>query len=46
VTDEEILAMSQNEPDLGRVSQQLIQAAKRSGGHDNITAILLQMNDA
>lgn len=46
VTDKEMLAVSQNEPDLGRVSQQLIEFAKRAGGHDNITAILVQMDGA
>ncbi len=46
VSDEELLAISRNEPDLGRASQLLIEAAKRAGGHDNITAILVQMDGA
>ncbi|GAB4433527.1 MAG: hypothetical protein Kow0031_15150 [Anaerolineae bacterium] len=46
VTDEELLTISQNEPDLARACQQLVEAAKRAGGHDNITAILIQMDGA
>jgi serine/threonine protein phosphatase PrpC len=46
VTDEEILRMSQQESDPARVSQRLVRAAKKAGGHDNITAVLIQADNA
>lgn len=44
ITDEEILAISQSQPDPAAACKALIEAAKRAGGHDNITAIIVQMD--
>lgn len=44
VTDEALLQINQNEADPARATRQMIEAAKQAGGHDNITAILIQMN--
>ncbi len=44
LTDEEILAISRNYPELAAACKALIEAAKMAGGHDNITAIMVQMN--
>jgi len=44
ITDEQLLQISQNHADLGRASQIMIEAAKQAGGHDNITAVLVEMN--
>ena len=46
ITDEQILIISQNQPDLARTCQLLIESAKQAGGHDNITAVLVQMNSS
>jgi protein phosphatase len=43
VTDEKLLAISRHEPDPARATQTMILAAKQGGGHDNITAIIVQM---
>lgn len=44
ITDEELLRISQSEPDPARAARQMVSAAREAGGHDNITAILVQMN--
>jgi protein phosphatase len=44
ITDEEILAISHSQPDPAAACKALIEAAKRAGGHDNITAIIVQMD--
>jgi serine/threonine protein phosphatase PrpC len=44
ITDEEILAISRSQPDPAAACTALIEAAKRAGGHDNITAIIVQMD--
>lgn len=44
ITDEEILEISRSQPDPAAACQTLIEAAKRAGGHDNITAIIVQMD--
>jgi serine/threonine protein phosphatase PrpC len=44
ITDEEILAISRSQPDPAAACKALIEAAKRAGGHDNITAIIVQMD--
>ncbi len=44
VTDEELLSISQSEPDPALAARQMVSAAREAGGHDNITAILVQMN--
>jgi serine/threonine protein phosphatase PrpC len=44
LTDNEILAISRNEPEPAGACKALIEAAKRAGGHDNITAIIVQMD--
>ncbi|RMF05562.1 MAG: Stp1/IreP family PP2C-type Ser/Thr phosphatase [Chloroflexi bacterium] len=44
VPDEALLQISQSEPDPADACRQMVQAAKLAGGHDNITAIVIQMN--
>lgn len=44
VSDEELLAISQQQPDPARAIQMMVEAAKQAGGQDNITAIIVQMN--
>lgn len=44
LTDDEILAISRSQPDPAAACRSLIEAAKRAGGHDNITAIIVQMD--
>lgn len=44
VSDEEMLAISQNYSDPAKAGQMMVEAAKQAGGLDNITAILIQMN--
>ncbi|MBE7556974.1 MAG: Stp1/IreP family PP2C-type Ser/Thr phosphatase [Anaerolineales bacterium] len=44
ITDEEILTISRSQPDPAAACKALIEAAKRAGGHDNITAIIVQMD--
>jgi protein phosphatase len=44
LTDEEILTISRNYPEPAAACKALIEAAKMAGGHDNITAIMVQMN--
>jgi protein phosphatase len=46
LTDDEILQISRSQPDPAAACKGLIEAAKRAGGHDNITAIIVQMNGA
>lgn len=43
LTDEEILAVSRSQPDPAAACKALIEAAKRAGGYDNITAVIVQM---
>lgn len=43
ITDDEILAISRSQSDPAAACRFLIEAAKRAGGHDNITAIIVQM---
>ncbi|RME78524.1 MAG: Stp1/IreP family PP2C-type Ser/Thr phosphatase, partial [Chloroflexi bacterium] len=43
VTDEEILTISQNQPDPAKACQSLVRAAKSAGGSDNITVIIVQV---
>jgi protein phosphatase len=45
LTDPEILLISQQNPDPAAACKALIEAAKMAGGHDNITAVIVQMND-
>jgi protein phosphatase len=44
LTDEEIQVISRNRPDPASACKSLIEAAKMAGGHDNITAIIVQMD--
>jgi serine/threonine protein phosphatase PrpC len=44
VSDEELLKISHQQPDPARAIQMMVEAAKQAGGHDNITAIIIQMN--
>ncbi|MBI1880225.1 MAG: Stp1/IreP family PP2C-type Ser/Thr phosphatase [Chloroflexi bacterium] len=44
ITDEEIFQISHSQPDPAAACRTLIEAAKRAGGHDNITAIIVQMD--
>lgn len=44
LTDDEILALSRSQPDPAAACRALIEAAKRAGGHDNITVIIVQMD--
>ena len=43
VSDEKLLAISQHETDPVKATKTMVLAAKQSGGHDNITAIVVQM---
>ena len=45
VPDELILYISRNETDLGVVAQLLVEAAKQAGGDDNITVVMIQLNE-
>ena len=44
ITDEQILRINQAQPVAADACQALIRAAKEAGGHDNITAIIVQMS--
>lgn len=44
VTDDDLLAISQNQPAPDRACRAMIEAAKLAGGSDNITCIIVQMN--
>jgi serine/threonine protein phosphatase PrpC len=44
VTDEELLKISRQYPDLAATIYTMVETAKQAGGHDNITAIMIQMN--
>jgi len=44
VSDEELYRISQHEADPAKASQLMVEAAKQAGGHDNITAIIVQMS--
>jgi protein phosphatase len=44
VSDEELLHISKHQPDPVKADQIMVEAAKQAGGHDNITAIVVQMN--
>jgi protein phosphatase len=45
VTDENLLSISQNQPEPARACQVMVEAAKAAGGTDNITAIIVQMDE-
>jgi PPM family protein phosphatase len=44
ITDEEILDLNRRYPDPATACQMMIEAAKRAGGYDNITAIVVQLD--
>lgn len=44
VTDEHLQKISHSQTDLTKANQLMVEAAKQAGGHDNITAVLVQMN--
>ena len=44
VTDEDLLKISQDHANPSTVVQMMIDAAKHAGGHDNITAVMVQMD--
>jgi protein phosphatase len=44
ITDEEILQLSQANPDPAAACKALVEAAKMAGGHDNITALIVEMD--
>jgi len=44
VADEDLLRISRHEFNPAKAGQVMIEAAKQAGGHDNITAILVQMD--
>lgn len=44
LTDEEIQVISRNRPEPASACKSLIEAAKMAGGHDNITTIIVQMD--
>jgi serine/threonine protein phosphatase PrpC len=46
ISDEEILQISQQEADPAIACRRLVHAAKKAGGHDNITAVLIQADKA
>ncbi len=43
--DEEILAIAERSPDLERACNELVETARQRGGEDNITCLLLRMED-
>ena len=45
VNDEEILATVRESPDLEQVCNELVETAKQRGGDDNITCLLVRMED-
>jgi protein phosphatase len=45
VSDEVLLKISHQQPDPAKAIQVMVDAAKQAGGHDNITAIIIQMNE-
>ncbi len=45
ITDEEILDLNRRYPDPATACQMMIEAAKRAGGYDNITAIVVQIDE-
>lgn len=45
VPDELMLYISRSETDLGVVAQLLVEAAKQAGGDDNITVVMIQLNE-
>jgi protein phosphatase len=44
ITDEEILQISRSQPNPAEACKALIEAAKKAGGYDNITAIIVQID--
>jgi protein phosphatase len=45
ITDEEILEINQRESEPAATCRKMVEAAKRAGGHDNITAIVVQIDE-
>ncbi len=45
LTDEQILKISQDQPHPAQACQKMVEAAKTAGGTDNITAIIVQMDE-
>ncbi len=45
IDDDEILHISKHQPDPGKASQMMVEAAKHAGGNDNITMIIVQMDE-
>jgi serine/threonine protein phosphatase PrpC len=46
ITDEEILQISRSQSNPAEACKALIEAAKKAGGYDNITAIIVQIDGA
>ncbi len=44
VSDEHLLKISLSQTNLRQANQLMVEAAKQAGGHDNITAVMVQMN--
>ncbi|MDH3674003.1 MAG: Stp1/IreP family PP2C-type Ser/Thr phosphatase [Anaerolineae bacterium] len=44
ISDEELQRISYDEPEPANASRLMIEAARKAGGHDNITAIIVQIN--
>ena len=44
VSDENLLKISHSQTKLSQANQLMVEAAKQAGGHDNITAVMVQMN--
>jgi serine/threonine protein phosphatase PrpC len=44
VTDEEMLEISQSKDSPAEVCKLLVEAARKAGGNDNITAIVVQID--
>ncbi len=45
ITDEEILETSRRQPDPAKACQAMVEGAKLAGGNDNITTIIVQMDE-
>jgi serine/threonine protein phosphatase PrpC len=44
ISDAELQRISYDEPEPANASRLMIEAARKAGGHDNITAIIVQIN--